>query len=314
MLVGAFEVHESRIAQVEVLRQHGAVARARLEPDVEDVPLLAERRPAALRAGGARREQFLDRPGEPGVGSLGAEQVAEMADGLGREQLGVAGRAAQGRDRHAPGPLPADAPVGAERDHRLDPRLAPVRAASGPRRSPSSVRPRRSLWSTRDEPLLGRPEDHRLLAPPAVRIAVHERLLVDRGAPTPSSRSTITRIGREDLLAGQPLRRLGGEPARLVDRAQDRKLIGPAGLVVLGAVAGGRVDQPGAVLDADVAGQHDRADAVDERVAILRMLELPARGTGRASANSVICRRPITLATSSAARIVWTAWPVAGST
>ena len=54
------------------------------------------------------------------------------------------------------------------------------------------------------------------------------------------------------------------------------KLIDPAGLVVLGTVAGGRVDQAGAVLDADVVGQHDRADAVDERVAIFRMLELPA--------------------------------------
>ena len=54
------------------------------------------------------------------------------------------------------------------------------------------------------------------------------------------------------------------------------KLIGPAGLVVFGTVPGGRVHQPGPVLDADVTGQHDRADAVDERVAIFRMLELPA--------------------------------------
>ena len=43
------------IAQAEVLVvEHGAMARARLEPDVEDVALLAERRAAALRAGCAR--------------------------------------------------------------------------------------------------------------------------------------------------------------------------------------------------------------------------------------------------------------------
>ncbi len=88
MLVGAFQVHEGGIAQAEVLGEHGAMARARLEPDVEDVALLAERRSAALRAGRAGREQLLDRAGEPGVGPLRAEQVAEVADGLGRQQLG----------------------------------------------------------------------------------------------------------------------------------------------------------------------------------------------------------------------------------
>ena len=145
---------------------------------------------AALRAGRAGREQLLDRPGEPGVGALGAEQVAEMADRLGRQELGAAGRAAEGRDRHAPGPLPADAPVGAERDHRLDPRLAPagqpadlVDRLEGPAAQVVVVHA--------DEPLLGRPEDHRLLASPAVRVAVHQRQLVDTGAPTPCSRATI---------------------------------------------------------------------------------------------------------------------------
>ena len=67
VLVGPLEIHERGIAQAEILRKHGAMARARLEPDVEDVSLLAERRAAALRAGRLRRYQLLDRPGEPGV-------------------------------------------------------------------------------------------------------------------------------------------------------------------------------------------------------------------------------------------------------
>src|SRR5205823_629331 len=139
--------------------------------DIEDVPLLAERRPAAPRAGGPGREQFLDRPGEPGVGPLGAEPLAEVADGLGREPLGVAGGATEGRDRDAPGPLAADAPVGAERHHGLDPRLAPrgqpVDLADRLEGPPAQV-----VVVHTDEPLLGGPEDHRLLAPPAMGIAV----------------------------------------------------------------------------------------------------------------------------------------------
>ena len=132
----------------------------------------------------------------------------------------------------------------------------------------------------RDKPLFRGPKDHRLLAAPAVRIAVHERLLVEEmaGRLEPIDDHPV---GREDLLAGQPLGGLGREPARLVDRAQDRKPVGAAGLVVFGTVAGGRVNQAGSVVDTDVIRQHDRADAIDERVAIFGMLELLARGTGR---------------------------------
>ena len=73
VLIRALQVHEGGIAQVEILRQNAAMAGARLEPDVEDVSLLAERRPAALGADGAGRNQLLDRPGEPDVGSFGCE-------------------------------------------------------------------------------------------------------------------------------------------------------------------------------------------------------------------------------------------------
>ncbi len=85
------------------------------------------------------------------------------------------------------------------------------------------VRPRRSLWSTRDEPLLGRPEDHRLLAPPAVRDSCATSGCSWKRWPDSLSSLDDRRVGREDLLAGQPVRGLVGEPARLVDRAQDRE-------------------------------------------------------------------------------------------
>ena len=107
-----------------------------------------------------------------------------MADGLGREQLSLARGTSQGRDRDAPRPLAADAPVGPERDHRLDSRLAPIG-------EPANLADRlqgptaQVVVINRDKPLLGGPEDHRLLAPPAVRIAVYERLLVIEIGPMP---------------------------------------------------------------------------------------------------------------------------------
>ena len=83
-------------------------------------------------------------------------------------------------------------------------------------------------------------------------------------------------IGRENLLAGDPLGRLVGERAGRIDRAEHGELIRPPGLVVLGPVAGRGMDEAGSVLDAHVSGQHDRRDPIDERMAVLRMLEFPA--------------------------------------
>ena len=223
--------------------------------------------------------QLLDRPGEPGVGpvlrnrsrkwrtvsavSNWVWQVVQPSAGIGTPQD-------RWRLMHQSGRSETMASI---RDWpQAGSQLHLVDRLQGP--------PAQVVVVDGDEPLLGRPEDHRLLAPPAVGIAVHERLLVEQVARRLELLDDPG-IGREDLLAGQPVGGLGGEPARRVDRAQDGELIGPAGLVVLGTVAGRGVDQAGAVLDADVAGQHDRADPVDERVAILANARAPCRGTGR---------------------------------
>ena len=171
--------------------------------------------------------------------------------------------------------LAADAPVGAERDHGLDPRLPPGR-------KPFHLVDRLERPAAKvvvidgDEPLLGRPEDHRFLASPAVRIAVHQRHLVEQVARLLQVLDDPG-IGREDLLAADPLGSLIGEPARRIDRAEHRELIGPARLIVLRPVAGCRMDEAGAVLDAHVAGQDDRRNPIDERVPILGMLQLAPR-------------------------------------
>ena len=94
---------------------------------------------------------------------------------------------------------------GPERHHGLDPRLAPVRqpmdALDRLERPAAQV-----VVVHADEPLLGGPEDHRLLASPAVGIAVHQRLLVIQVARLLQPGDDHL-VGGEDLLAGQPVGR-----------------------------------------------------------------------------------------------------------
>ncbi len=154
------------------------MAGARLEPDVEDVPLLAEGGPAALRACGTRQGADsstgrVNQASAPWTRNRSRKWRTDSAVSSCAWHV-VQPRAGIG---HAPRTLAADAPVRAERDHRLDPRLAPVR-------QPADLADRLQCPTAQvvmfdaDEPLLGGPEDHRLLATPAMGIAVDQRKLV----------------------------------------------------------------------------------------------------------------------------------------
>ena len=78
VLVVALEVEVGRPAQFRVDGQHGLVARARVEPDVEDVLLALERRPAARRAREPGRQEVLDRALVPGLGAVLLEQRGRL--------------------------------------------------------------------------------------------------------------------------------------------------------------------------------------------------------------------------------------------
>ncbi len=100
-----------------------------------------------------------------------------------------------------------------------------------------------------DEPLVDEPEQERRLAAPAVRVAVGVRLEVVEEVP--ALEIVDDRLGNGGRLApGEP-----AEPleiaAVLVDRADDREPERLPELVVLGAAAGGDVDDPGPLLLAD---------------------------------------------------------------
>ena len=134
VLVGAFEIHH-RVGPAVVLAldagearemlrvlQHEGVRRAGVEPDVADVVDLL---PVLV---GARAEEALARAGlVPGVGALLLEGVGDaLVDRVVLQDLrrAVALLAHEHRDRHAPGALARDHPVGPALDHAGDAVLA----------------------------------------------------------------------------------------------------------------------------------------------------------------------------------------------
>src|SRR5206468_11454414 len=106
------EVEVRGILEIRAALEHRVPGTAALEPDVEDVLLLAELvRLETGRAGEAQAEQFLWRVGEPGIRALGVKMPGDGAHRFGREQR-LALLVVEDGDGKAPGALPRDAPVG----------------------------------------------------------------------------------------------------------------------------------------------------------------------------------------------------------
>src|SRR4051794_18932203 len=134
VLVRAFQIHDGVLAaalttadarkcreMARVFEREG-VRRARIEPDIENIVDLLPRlvREAA--------EETLARAGRvPSVGALGLERIADaLVHRLVLQDFdrAVALLAHEHRDRHAPGALARDDPVGTVFDHPIDAVLA----------------------------------------------------------------------------------------------------------------------------------------------------------------------------------------------
>ena len=199
------------------------------------------------------RHELLDRPLVPGVGAVGVEHRRRLFDQRRGEHRSAAGGAVHRRDRHAPGALARDAPVGAVGDHPLDPRPAPAgdpaRVGDGLQGPGAQV-----LRLHGDEPLGGGQEDHRLVAAPAVRVLVVIVLAVPQPPPLGQGRLDL-RVRVPDLQAGEQLDGVvvaaGG-----VERGVDLQPVLDAGVVVVGAVARGGVHRAGAGVQRDVVTEH----------------------------------------------------------
>src|SRR5439155_11718084 len=116
VLVAAFEIEISREGQVRFLAKDGGIARAGLEPDIDDVGFFPEFCSAALGALAANRKP------------IGFWRIPRVRAGAGKEldhsavHLGIAqGLAAaftyKHRDGQTPDALARDAPVGAGGGH-----------------------------------------------------------------------------------------------------------------------------------------------------------------------------------------------------
>ena len=207
--------------------------------------------------------------------------MEELDDGVERgvvhDLLAAVGAGIAG-DRHAPVALTADAPVGTLLDHGAD-------AVGGVSRIPLDVLA--DLFACllaqtglvhRDEPLVGSTEEHRVLAAPAVRIAVRDLLLEDQGATLAQELDDV-RVGligvhTAEGAAGAKLL-AGVELAVVIDRHADvGDALLEAGKVVVDAVAGRVVDDTGTVIDADVIGQQRHAlNAVKDRLLVVDVVE-----------------------------------------
>ena len=217
MLVGAFQVHERRDSPGRSSgREHRAVARARLEPDVEDVPLLAERR--------SRRTSGRPRPAAASS-STGRVNQASAPSLRKRSRKWRTVSAVRSWVPHVVQPR---AGIGTPHDRwRLmhqsgrSETIASIRdwPQRGEPAAPSSialsVRPAQVVVIDADEPLLGRPEDHRLLAPPAVRDSCATNGSSWNRWPDSSEHARRSSgLAAKTCLPTQPVGGLVGEPAR----------------------------------------------------------------------------------------------------
>ena len=134
----------------------------------------------------------------------------------------------------------------------------------------------------RDKPLVGSTEEHRVLAAPAVRIAVRDLLLEDQSAALAQElddvRVGLISVHTAEGTAGAKLL-AGVELAVVIDRHADvGDALLEAGEVVVDAVTGRVVDDTGTVIDTDVIGQQRHAlNAVKDRLLVVDVME----GLGR---------------------------------
>ena len=244
MLVGAFEIQIGRPGQAACF-QHEGMGAATFEPDIDDVEHL-------FIGGGIApgAEEAFRRRGVPGIGALGAENLDDAVhhDLVAQHLAGCL--LDEHRDRHAPGALAADAPVGPAGDHRADAVAALVGnelgiGDGGERLGTDRIRPVHA-----DEPLRRGAEDQRRARAPGMRVGMHQ--LAARQQPAGRGQRGADGIGGAiDMQPGE-FRHPGVKGAVLADGIRHLDAVGPAQLEIFLAMARGDVDEAGAGLGGDV--------------------------------------------------------------
>ena len=209
----------------------------------------------------------------------------------------AARRAVDRRNRHAPHALARDAPVGPVRDHVVHavvaPRGNPLHVVVDGLAAPRS-RSVRSLSGSfdaveRDEPLRRREEDHRVVAAPAVRVLMRERLAMPEASAL-LQRLVDLRVRVEHALPAEELHRVEKMSGR-TDRRVDLEAVLHPGVEVVGAVARRRVHRAGARVERDVVAEHAERRPRVERMLEADVLQLLALHL-RDRLDRTSCRRP----------------------
>ena len=181
ILIAAFHVKIRGPRQIVGRGEHGQMARSGIEPDVQDIGFLAELRAAALGAGYAGRQQFGRGALVPDVGGVLGKELHDAVQDFAVGERFAAMVAVEDDDGHAPHTLARNAPIRARGDHVGDALLAPfghpAHLADGFERVLPEI-----VAVHADEPLLGGAEDGRLVAAPAMRIAVFDLFRGQQGA------------------------------------------------------------------------------------------------------------------------------------
>ena len=267
VLVAALKIHIGGLPLAVDAGQHARLRGATLKPHVNDVHLLAELRATAVGALASRRENLRRAVCVPGIRALAGKQLLHGAVRfLGLMQL-VALRAEEDRNRHAPQTLTADAPVRSRGHHvgnaLFAPRRIPLHAGDGLQslRAQSAFA---QLAFHADEPLLRGAEDYRLVAAPAVRIAVLNVLAPHQHAAS-LQQSDDRLVGHADLQA-LVLRQPVVQHARLVHVAGGVQPVLHASVEVIRAVRRSGVHRARARVHGHVVGHHAKHIALQKRM------------------------------------------------
>ena len=131
-----------------------------------------------------------------------------------------------------------------------------------PQRLAAGLRHRHAVH--RDEPLRRGEEDHRVVTAPAVRILMREGLAMPQASALGERRFDF-RVGVEDALAAEQFDGIQ-EVSRRTDRGVDFQSVAHAGVEVVGAVSGRRVNRARAGVQRDVGAEHAHRIALVERM------------------------------------------------
>ncbi len=277
MLVGALEVHISWILKFRTELTNSLPRHAGVPPNVQDVTIGLKVEATALGAGAGLAQVILWIIGKPRVRALLVEELDHGVERVIVHNLLAAISAGIRRNGHTPVALARDTPIGTLLYHGAN-------AVRGMCRIPLHVvldLITRSLAQAsfihRDKPLVGSTEQHRMLAAPAMRIAVGNLLLHYKRTALAQELDDM-RVGligihaREGATAAKLIAHV--ELTVVINRHANIHALLDANIVVVCTVTRRVVDNAGTIVYTNVIGKQGHAlNAIKDRLLVVQVIE-----------------------------------------